>query len=582
MVMLFDRLPALARRRVAAVVMTLSATLCAAAPPPLVLDDASLSIDAWPAVTVLSDPSHRWGVQDVLSRLQSFEAPDVPHANLGVRRDAVWLRIPVSVPSGQSGAWLLNIDYPLLNEVDVHVISSGQPVQHAQIGNAQRFSQRPLRTRTPTMALALTPGQQYELLIRVVTGGTVLLPVSIVKAEEFHVQESRVQLVLGVTIGIGLCLLVYSLAQWLSLHEGMFLSYALAMFAFTLFSFAYYGVGAQHLWPENAWLTQNAAIVSVHLGSMGAALFIDRVLAVRDWNRMVSLGLRGVAVLSAVAIAGFVIGLIDYRSIHLLAALLAPVLLLTVPAAIVRLRSGDRAAAYVLVGWAIYIVGILILVGLSRGLIPARSWSIHAIQVTVLIEMVMWMRVLGVRMEAIRSYARRSNVERDVLRSMAYADPLTGLPNRRGLQEAFRSVLPNASAGYLVAVYMLDLDGFKAINDTLGHDAGDELLIQVARRLRKLLRTIDVVARVGGDEFVVVAVGLPSDQEAQLLGGKMLREFEEPFVIAGQRCEVGLTIGYALAPLDERDAENLLKRADAGMYEGKQAGRNCMRRGGAT
>lgn len=127
-------------------------------------------------------------------------------------------------------------------------------------------------------------------------------------------------------------------------------------------------------------------------------------------------------------------------------------------------------------------------------------------------------------------------------------------------------------------VYLLDLDGFKAINDRLGHDAGDELLIGVAQRLQSLLRSGDTVARLGGDEFVVVASGLSDDGNAQALGHKLLENFKLPFTAAGEQCSVGLTIGYALAPLDGQDAQTLLKRADTAMYAGKNAGRHCLRR----
>ena len=111
---------------------------------------------------------------------------------------------------------------------------------------------------------------------------------------------------------------------------------------------------------------------------------------------------------------------------------------------------------------------------------------------------------------------------------------------------------------------------------------GDKLLLDVASRLLALLRESDVVARLGGDEFVVMATGLPGDTEAQRLGRKLLDGFCAPFEVAGTRCNVGLTVGYAMSPLDGRDVGTLLKRADAAMYAGKQAGRNCLRRGGAS
>ena len=111
---------------------------------------------------------------------------------------------------------------------------------------------------------------------------------------------------------------------------------------------------------------------------------------------------------------------------------------------------------------------------------------------------------------------------------------------------------------------------------------GDALLVQVGQRLRKQVRQGDLVARLGGDEFVIMAPGIPSETGAMALGRKLLAAFDQPFFVGSSACQVGLTIGFALAPHDGNQADDLLKRADAAMYAGKQAGRHTVRRGGAS
>jgi diguanylate cyclase (GGDEF)-like protein len=150
------------------------------------------------------------------------------------------------------------------------------------------------------------------------------------------------------------------------------------------------------------------------------------------------------------------------------------------------------------------------------------------------------------------------------------------------LHEALGTLLPAAVPAQLCALYLLDLDGFKLVNDRLGHEAGDALLVAVAQRLRAQVRGGDVVARLGGDEFVVVVSRLGDDAEARRLGQKLLDSIHAPFDVNGQDGSVGVTIGYALAPLDGKDAGGLLKRADAAMYTGKQAGRHRLHHGGES
>jgi diguanylate cyclase (GGDEF)-like protein len=157
---------------------------------------------------------------------------------------------------------------------------------------------------------------------------------------------------------------------------------------------------------------------------------------------------------------------------------------------------------------------------------------------------------------------------------LAYHDALTGLSNRSVLDTHLSRTLEEAQAtGQQLAAICIDLDGFKAVNDTLGHAAGDQLLMQVAGRLQSVLRQGELVARVGGDEFVVVQKGGAQPAAAALVGDRVIRALEEPFVIFGATVTVSASVGIAIFPQDATTAEDLTNKADAALYRAKAAGR---------
>jgi diguanylate cyclase (GGDEF)-like protein len=161
------------------------------------------------------------------------------------------------------------------------------------------------------------------------------------------------------------------------------------------------------------------------------------------------------------------------------------------------------------------------------------------------------------------------------LRHMASHDPLTGLPNRVLLDDRLAQAIAHADRdGQQFAVLVLDLDRFKLVNDSLGHRAGDELLSEVARRLTGLVRNIDTVARVGGDEFVLVVSPAPSREEAEQLGHRAIDALQRPVRLSGIDIYTSPSIGVAFYPADATSAETLLAHADAAMYCAKQRGRN--------
>ena len=161
------------------------------------------------------------------------------------------------------------------------------------------------------------------------------------------------------------------------------------------------------------------------------------------------------------------------------------------------------------------------------------------------------------------------------IQHLAYHDNLTGLPNRGLLQDRLAHSIARAERGNRkVAVLFIDLDNFKNINDTLGHDVGDELLRQVAQRLVECVRAGDTIARQGGDEFIVLLDNLEDGRGASVVAQKILNALRAPFGLGGTEQHVSGSVGIAVYPEDGRDAQTLMKNADTAMFHGKGIGKN--------
>ncbi len=158
---------------------------------------------------------------------------------------------------------------------------------------------------------------------------------------------------------------------------------------------------------------------------------------------------------------------------------------------------------------------------------------------------------------------------------LAYYDPLTDLPNRVLLQDRLARVLANAQRDqHSAAILMLDLDRFKNINESLGHNVGDSVLQAVADRLRSCVREADTVARLGGDEYLVVMGDMDNAQDAAQVAQKILSAFNSPVTVDGKELGVTLSIGISVFPNDGEDEQTLMKNADSAVYSAKEAGRN--------
>jgi len=173
--------------------------------------------------------------------------------------------------------------------------------------------------------------------------------------------------------------------------------------------------------------------------------------------------------------------------------------------------------------------------------------------------------------------SERRRVEKQIAH-MASHDPLTGLANRIRLIERLNKALADLpSRGGGLAVHFIDLDRFKAVNDTFGHDGGDALLKTFAERLRAIIRPDDEVARLGGDEFVAMQTGVNGRDDAEQFAGRLTDSLRTAVQFGDREIQATVSAGFALAPVDGDSAERLLKCADLALYRAKADGRNCIR-----
>jgi diguanylate cyclase (GGDEF)-like protein len=569
-----------ARCRVAATLLCLllptTLPLSVQAETRLVLTQEKLQINAWEAITLKSDPTYKLSVQEVLDRLGEFEEPTQRDGSLGIRKEAMWLHIPIIAPEALSTPWVVDIGYSSL-KAEIYLASGGRVLQ--KVGNHQA-GQTPLASRTPAMAFDLRAGEPYDLLIRVHASGPLILPITVGQMPYQLHQGQREQMLQGLLNGVAFCLLVYSLLQWVTQRERLFGFYALVVLGSAGFSLQVFGTGAQFLWSDNPWMNLYWGPVAGLTALAGSFLFLGYALADSERSGWFVRTMNAGAAISTVVGAALVLGWLSVPMAIAFISLVGPLpSLFSLPASVARMRQKDPIGATLLAAWFTYGVAATVMVCLVMGWLPANFWTLHSFQFGATVDMLLFLRVLALRAHAVRIQAQEALRERDIMHSLAHSDPLTGLSNRRGLQHALQSALAHSSSRSLVAVYLMDLDGFKPINDSYGHDVGDDLLVAVGQRLQANVRhQTDMVARLGGDEFIIMACHLERPEDAEELGRSLLRAFDQPFSLSHLQLKVGLTIGYALAPVDSDDPHGLVRLADAAMYAGKQSGKHSIRR----
>ncbi len=617
---------------VLAVLIFASAAL-ASEPAPLPGADGRVALSAF--VEVLEDAGGRLRLDDVRGPQHAARfarAGDNP-VNFGYTRSAWWLRfsLPGGAPSGED--LLLEVAFPSLDRIELYLPDAqpgSEPLYWARIAGDQfPWAAREVQHRNTLFRFtAPTAPGPHAYYLRVESKNVLTVPLTLWRPEAFAQHDRGVQLILGLFYGLALALVLYNLMLYAAVQDRVYLYYVLYAAAFGTFLFGFDGLAYQYLWPESPWLANHAVATLLALALAFGAQFVR---AFFDTGRIAPMADRVVLAIVAAGIAlagcaasgwGLDYGMV-LRTVSVLGFTMAA---MATVIAVRALLSGYRPARYFLLAWAAMLAFIALGALRNFTLVPSNFVIIYGLHFGFALDVLLLSFALGDRINLLRrersaahgevleaqrlllevtreneleleqriavrtaelndvnARLRAEASERDLLmqqlreqeeqlRFMAQHDPLTGLPNRTSMQQRLALALELAKRNRKkVAVMMVDLDEFKIINDTRGHPAGDQALVQLAARLRTSVRGSDTVARYGGDEFVILAGELDRAEDAGMVAEKVADMIQVPLAIEGGPARVSCSIGISVFPDHAEDAEALIALADKAMYAAKAA-----------
>lgn len=580
-------------------------------------------------VDFLPDPEARFTLDELRSTpLAGRFAPviDIDRSS-GFVSGAYWLRFTLQQTGAETRELFLEIAYPYLDKIKLYLPAANGAYTARQTGDSLPFSQRDVDYRNPGFRIALAGPEPQTFYLRIETRGAMAFPMTLWAPQSFLDAAFSERTAMGAFYGVILAMIFYNsfLAIWLRDRPSFY--YVLHLTTLALFLFNANGFAFQYLWPNSPALANWSHPVLMLLALLAATQFTRAFLETAEravwFDRL----------LAALLIAGFgalvALPFVDYGA--MLSALLPFTLLhlaLYFATGWWLLTRKFGPARIFLAAFVIEILGAGFGTLRIAGLVPASFWTAYSLQIGSVVEMMLLSLGLAARINFLKKQRELAQIENlrikqsaldglrrsekalearvqnrtlqlaeanDVLktqveerlraehllregerrmRHLAHHDALTGLANRILLDDRLQVAIARAKRnGTLVAVMLIDLDYFKQINDTLGHDVGDGLLTEVAERLRAVTRADDTVARLSGDEFVIVLADQKAASDAALIAEKIIDMLAKPIAVASHTLHTSPSIGISLYPENGADTKTLLKRADIAMYRAKRIGR---------
>ena len=567
---------------------------------------------------ILRDESGKLDASAVLQQRDGWQTWKKDSVSLGMDRADFWFRVTILNRAPFPRDMLLEIAYPSLDQVTIYEAVGDTLVSQVEMCDSLPFSQRPVNHHYFVTPFNWQANQERTLLIHVKTEGVVQLPLALWSPKRFASYDQARQLLSGMYFGIMVVMLLYNLFMFVGIGDRSYLYYVGFVLSLPLFVSSLTGYSFQYFWPDApAWNGKSIGLF-LSFAVLFAALFTNRFLELQqpDKPAWVRYGMKTVLTLS--------FGLFPLVMLASYNTMLKIVIVFGVIACSAALIVGifgwikqqPQARFYVL-AWGSLLLGGIILAGNKFSLLPQNAFTDNSVQIgssllVVLLSFAMAERIneekrkrYRAQMEALHHERRARTAQQEALqaqqdanrqleakvkerteelaranatlRELSARDPLTGLFNRRHLDELLvREYTRSYRHREPMSLVLLDIDHFKRFNDQYGHLVGDDCLRLVAACIEECAnRASDTVARYGGEEFCIV---LPDTgmEGAEAVAERIRAKIEAlKFRVAGKQVPITASLGVAShAPENPEHCEQLVKDADDALYRAKENGRN--------
>ncbi|PHV12549.1 diguanylate cyclase [Chitinimonas sp. BJB300] len=475
---------------------------------------------------------------------------------------AYWLRL--TVQGSPEHDWVLELTSVAIAEasfygpIDANGRSHADPVD---IGYKRPYANRQLASENTVFRFHLPTAEPYTLYLKLQSELPQQYQPRIRELGEYTVAVRTRQLIDGICYGALLAMLLYNLMLLNIMRDRTYIWYVLTV-AFAAISISgYNGHLAHYVISDSPALLMRSYNGAPVLWAIFTMLFSRDFLSMAKYTPKLYLSTHAMLALLLVAFGAAMVENVSLaQGMTELVAAVSAIILIT--AAIFTLRQGFHPARWYLFGQLTLHVSAIIVIADNRNLISWPWMRSYGLQVGAALEVVIFALAMGSRMRMMQLKNRELRARTHVLTAAAETDSLTGVANRAGLVARTTRLLDTGQH----AIILIDLNRFKPVNDQFGHDAGDKVLIEIARRLEEQVRDSDVVARIGGDEFVVV---LSNQHERNIISSIAVRLVDRiamPITVDHRQLEVGSSLGIALCPEHSRKLDELLKAADKAMY----------------
>lgn len=555
-------------------------------------------------VEFIEDPDHRYDIDSIREPSVHWQYNGDHAFNRAYSSSTWWLKLRVDNPGTETYKQLLEISYAALDHVNVYLIENGIVRQQFRMGDQLPFHERPFDHRFFVVPIEWAPGQAFDVYIQVRTGSTVQLPLTLWSYTRFYSVDTTSTILQGFYYGGMIAIAVYNLLIFFVLRSRTYLAYVGFVLSMPMFLGALSGQSFRFLWPTATTWNGTALIFFLASTCVCNAMFTRRFLRIDELSIALSRTIRIFAWLGfGLALASF------FVPYPILVRVLVPLSMIGccigISAGIFAWLRKQPSARIYLAAWSCFLVGAAVMGLAKMNVLPVTPWTEYAAQFGSMVEAVLLSFALAERINherrlrfdaqtATLQASQRMNLELEQrvqqrtqdlevlnlrLQQLSDTDQLTQLKNRRALESQLAQEWARAERyGHSLALVLVDIDHFKAVNDRYGHPAGDSCLQQVAALIEEGVRWPgDTTSRYGGEEFCLLLPETDVGEARHIVDTLRERIANTQINTAAANFHVTISAGvFAATPDATLPVDAFIREADIALYQSKQRGRNCV------